>query len=265
MKVYVSADIEGVTGTTTWDETERKESSYSNMSLQMTKEVNACCIALNKIGADEIIIKDAHDSGRNIDHNYLPKNTKLIRSWSGSIFSMVEGLDESFDAILFIGYHSPASSSSNPLSHTMSLKVSKITINEQIASEFLIHAYIAEFFKVPIAFLSGDKGLCDEVNKYNSNIATVAVKEGIGNSTINIHPELALELIEENVKKVFRKPLINNSKELPKYFTVDVEYYNHCDAYRYSMYKGVSKINEKLIRFESDDYIEVLRFINFCL
>lgn len=265
MKVYISADIEGITGTTTWDETEKNNQSYNIASLQMTKEVNACCLALNKVGVDEIIVKDAHDSGRNIDHNALPKNTRLVRSWSGSIFSMVEGLDESFDAIIFIGYHSPASSPSNPLSHTMSLKVSKITINGQIASEFLIHAYIAEYFKVPIAFLSGDKGLCDEVKKYNPNIATVAVKEGIGNSTINIHPELALELIEASVIELFSKPLINNNKDLPKYLTVDVEYYNHSDAYRYSMYKGVSQVNEKTIQFKSDDYIDILRFINFCL
>jgi D-amino peptidase len=118
---------------------------------------------------------------------------------------------------------------------------------------------------VPIAFLSGDKGLCDEVKKYNPNIATVAVKEGIGNSTINIHPELALELIETSVIELFSKPLINNNKDLPKYFTGDVEYYNHSEAYRYSMYKGVSQVNEKTIQFKSDDYIDILRFINFCL
>lgn len=264
MKIYVSADIEGITGTTSWDETEKKEQSYNYFSMQMTKEVNACCMALNKMGAKEIIIKDAHDSGRNIDHSYLPKNTKLIRAWSGSIFSMVEGLDESFDAILFIGYHSPASSSNNPLSHTMSLKISKIMINGKIASEFLIHAYIAEYFKVPIAFLSGDKGLCEEVKLYNPNIATVAVKEGVGNSTINIHPKLALELIEENVTKVFETKLISNNIGLPKYFSVDIEYFNHYDAYRFSTYKGVSRLGDKTIHYESDDYLDVLRLISFC-
>src|SRR5690606_33133031 len=102
-----------------------------------------------------------------------------------------------FDAVLFIGYHSAASKDTNPLAHTMTTSLDYLKINGKIASEFLIHSYIAAYLKVPVVFLSGDKGLCDQVKRINDNISTVAVKEGIGNSTINIHPDLALDLIEK--------------------------------------------------------------------
>ena len=75
-----------------------------------------------------------------------------------------------------------------------------VKINGEIASEFLIHSYIAAYLGVPIVFLSGDKGLCDEVKIIHPNITTLAVKEGRGDSTINIHPELARELIEQGVE-----------------------------------------------------------------
>ncbi len=204
MKIYISSDIEGISGSTIWDETIKNGDLYNDYAGQMTLETKAACDGANSVGAKEIMVKDAHGSGRNIDHNLLPKNTKLIRGWSGGPFSMVQELDYSYDALIFIGYHSSATKNTNPLSHTMTTNLDYIKINGEIASEFLIHSYIAAYLGVPIVFLSGDKGLCDEVKRIHPNITTVAVKEGRGNSTINIHPELSRELIEEGVREAFQ-------------------------------------------------------------
>ncbi|MGB6371558.1 MAG: M55 family metallopeptidase, partial [Atribacterota bacterium] len=120
MKIYISADIEGVTGITHWDETEKSKSDYQKFAKQMTDEVKAACEGAINAGAKEIWIKDAHDTGRNIIAADLPQKIKLVRGWSEHPFSMVQELDKSFDALLMIGYHSFAGSSSNPLSHTLS-------------------------------------------------------------------------------------------------------------------------------------------------
>lgn len=263
MKVFISADIEGVTGCTTWDETEKDKSSYQAYARQMTREVEGACIGANEAGAKEIIIKDAHDSGRNIDHSVLPLNTKLVRSWAGGLYSMVQELDSTFSALIYIGYHSAAGTDTNPLSHTMNTMLDKILINGRVASEFLIHSYIAAYHNVPIVFLSGDKGLCKEAESVVPGIKTVAVKEGRGNSTINIHPELAIDMIKEGVKEALTGDLTRYKLQLPEEFNVSIRYKNHKDAYSKSHYPGVERIDEHTICFNSKDYIEVLRLFNY--
>ena len=180
MKIFISSDIEGISGSTIWDETIKNGDLYNEFAHQMTLETKAACDGANIAGAEEIMVKDAHDSGRNIEHRLLPKNVKLIRGWSGGPFSMVQELDYTYDALIFIGYHSSATKDTNPLSHTMITSLDYVKINGLIASEFLIHSYIAAYLNIPIVFLSGDKGLCEDVKGINKNIKTIAVKEGKG-------------------------------------------------------------------------------------
>ena len=264
MKIYISADIEGITGVTSWSETEKNTSDYGAFETQMNKEVNAACEGALAAGADEIYIKDAHDSGRNLDHNELPIGTKLIRGWSGHPFSMVQGLDESFDAAIFIGYHSAGGTEFNPLSHSMNPKdVKYIKINDEYASEFLIHAYAAATMGVPVIFVSGDRGLTDEVKNINEYISTLAVKEGIGASSISIHPKQAIISIKEIVEKSLKENLEMCKLKLPEKFTVEIEYTSHSKAYRCSFYPGVVQVSPYILSFKSTDYFEVLRMISF--
>ncbi len=263
MKVYISADIEGVTGVNHWDETEKSEACHEEFAHQMTLEVNAACEGAINAGADEIWIKDAHDSGRNIDHNLLPKNTKLIRGWSGHFYSMVQELDETFDALIFVGYHSAGGTNTNPLSHTMNPQIDYIRLNGQILSEFLLHSYIASYLNVPVVFLSGDLGLCDEVNKVNENIVTVPVKKGVGDSTINIHPQLALELIKGGVEKSLNKNIQLCNIQLPEEFELEIRYKEHSNAFRSSLYPDVELMDPKTISFRNKDYMEIIRAISF--
>jgi D-amino peptidase len=144
MKIYISTDIEGVTGTTHWDETEKGKSDYSEFREQMTAEVSAACEGALRAGAIEVWIKDAHASARNIIASKLPTEAQLIRGWSGHPFVMVQELDESFNAMLLIGYHSAAGSSGSPLAHTISDQAAFIKINDDFASEFLLHAYAGQ-------------------------------------------------------------------------------------------------------------------------
>lgn len=265
MKIYISADIEGVNGVTHWNETEKTKSDHMEFARQMTLEVKAACEGINSVEKSEILIKDAHDSARNLIHSMLPKNTKLIRGWSGDTYSMVQGLDESFDALIYIGYHSAAGVDGNPLAHTMNTGIEYVKLNGDYVSEFLIHSYIAAYLNVPVVFLSGDKALCEEVEKVDSNIFTVAVKEGVGNSTVNIHPELALDLIKDGVENSLKGDLSRYKIELPKSFDLEVGYKEHFTALRYSNYPGVERTGVKSIKFTHTDYMEVVRAMKFLL
>lgn len=263
MKIYISADIEGATGVTHWDETIKTEADYKKFASQMTLEVNAACEGAIKAGADEIWVKDAHETGRNIDHNLLPKNTKLIRGWTGHMYSMVQELDETFDALLFVGYHSAGGTNTNPLSHSMNTDIDYLKLNGEYLSEFLLHSYIAAYLKVPVVFLSGDLGLCNEVKKVDENIVTVPVKEGIGDSTINIHPQLALELIEKGVAESLSKDISLNKIELPKEFELEIKYNQHTKALNAINYTNIEQVSSKVVRLRTKDFMEVVKAINF--
>ncbi len=265
MKIYISADIEGVTGTTSWDETEKGEAAYAEFREQMTAEVAAACEGALNAGATEIWVKDAHDSARNLIAAKLPQEVKLIRGWSRHPFSMVGGLDETFQAMMMIGYHAPAASDANPLAHTMNRGITYLKINKHLASEFLLHAYAASLKHVPVVFVSGDAGLCRHVQSFNPHIGTCAVKEGVGDSTINLHPLRAIQAIREGAQQAFARDLSRCLIPLPEHFHVEIRYRDHVMAYRAAFFPGVRAEGPHTVSFDTADYFEVLRALMFIL
>ncbi|MBT4290427.1 MAG: amino acid amidase [Deltaproteobacteria bacterium] len=263
MKIYISADIEGVTGTTVWDEADKTHSDYSIFSKQMTNELIAACEGAFEAGANEIWIKDAHSSGRNIIPELLPENTILIRGWSGHPYSMMQEIDNTFQAVLMTGYHASDHSSGNPLSHTLTGKTVYTKINDLHASEFLINTFTAADNGVPVVFLCGDQAICDEARSIQANLKTVAVKQGIGASTVNISSKLALQKIKSNVTAALEKDFSSYPIELPEYFQVEICFKDHKVAYRSGFYPGVTHKDSYTILFETENYFDVLRLLRF--
>ena len=265
MKIYISADIEGITGVTSWNSTNLGDVEHTAAAKQMTAETLAACYAAIEMGADEIVVKDAHDSGRNLDLTAFPKEAKIICDWYRSPESMVAGIDETFDGVLFVGYHSAAGFPGSPLSHTMNRGNNYIKINGEIASEFLMHAYVAEALGVPPLFVSGDKMVCEHVKKYNTHIETVAVKEGIGDATINLSPAYSCELIKKGVKKAIAQK-DNCHIPLPQSFEVEINFKNHSQAYRASFYPGVTLLEDGYtVRYHAQTIREMMTTRMFIL
>lgn len=265
MKVFISADMEGLATTTFPEECIRGSQDYRYHAGQMTAEVAAACEGAIKAGAKEIYIKDAHDEGNNIDANLLPGCTKLIRGWSGHPYGMAEGIDGSFDACMFIGYHAGAGGSGNPLSHTISRSPFSITLNGRPVSEFMIYSYIAALEGVPAVFLSGDKQICEEAQELCPGIVTAAVKEGLGASTVSLQPRHACDLIREKAERALKQDLSKAGIALPKDFCVEICYHEHREAEKMSYFPGVKKIGPRTISFAANDFFEVKRLFNFVL
>ncbi len=248
MKVFISVDIEGITGVTSWSETTLGNSDYSQFAEQMTKETVAACEGAIAMGAKEIFVKDAHDSARNIDITKLPRCAKLSRGWTNTPDSMVAGLDETFDAAIFIGYHSAAGTDGSPLAHTMNLGNNYMKVNGEKASEFVINSYLAADYGVPVVFVSGDEMLCDKAKEFNPGIETLAVKEGLGGATVSINPDLACDLIKEGVINGLKR--IESCKiAIPEKFEVEINYKEHKEAKHASFYPGVSQVDSHTVKY----------------
>lgn len=249
MKVYISVDIEGITGVTSWNETHLGDIEHKWAAEQMTKETIAACEGAIEMGATEIIVKDAHASGRNIDISKLPREVSVIRGWTYGPESMMAGIDETYDAAIFIGYHSAAGQNGNPLAHTMdSEKGVYMKINDELASEFTINTFIASNYGVPVVFLSGDQMLCESSKVLVPSIETVSVKKGEGGATLNIHPDTACEHIKDGVKKALEN--IEKCKiNLPKEFKLEIRFREHKDANRAKYYPGVRLIDDHTVEY----------------
>ena len=194
MKIFLSADIEGITGITDWAEADLSKPDNAEFRERMTAEVVAACEGALAAGATEILVKDAHWTGRNLLAERLPRQARLLRGWSGHPYSMVQGLDRSFAAALFVGWHSGGASGGNPLAHTLSSSgVFGIRVNGVWATEFLLHAYAAALEGVPVAFVSGDEALCAEVQAFDTGITTVGVTRGMGAATLARHPAESID------------------------------------------------------------------------
>lgn len=264
MKVYISADIEGVAGVTNWDETELYHSAHSAAAEQMTKEVLAACRGAIAAGADEIVVKDAHDSARNITFGEMPEEVTLIRGWTNSPESMVAGIDESFDALICIGYHSGAYYNGNPLSHTMNPDNNYVKINGKYAGEFEMNTYMVAHFGVPTVFISGDAQLCQQAKELVPAIETVAVKSGIGNATFNMNSTKACRLIEEGVKKGLEKAK-ECKLQKPESYEVEINFKEPVRAFRSSFYPGVEQLDAKTVRYTAKDAFEMMTTRMFIL
>jgi D-amino peptidase len=185
MKLFVSSDIEGTCGIAHWDETEIGKPGYDRFSEQMTKEVAAVCeTALQSGKTQEILIKDAHDSARNLKAEELPEEVKLLRGWVGVPCNMMAGV-RGCDAAVMTGYHSGAYSDGNPLSHTSNTHNMFVKINGEFASEFRINAMFAAYYGIPVLFVSGDRALCASAETIVPGIVTAPVNEGMGGATLS--------------------------------------------------------------------------------
>ncbi len=268
MKIYLSADIEGVCGICNWNETTLNKPDYEYFRQEMIKEINSCCQALIDQGITDIYVRDAHDSARNIIPSSLLPCVKLIRGWENSPWDMMAGLDESFDGAIFIGYHSESRSNHNPLSHTMSTSINHIKINNKKVSEFLLNAYYAKLKKVPVIMVTGDLGLTKTVKEENSLIETVDTFTGMHGAVIAKHPDVINKAIYDATIKAITT-LKTKKDELflmiPRILETEIHYRNHLDAYRASFYPNAYMISSDKTGHKTNDFIETLKFIFFTI
>lgn len=265
MKVFISADIEGVATTTDWKETHTSEAVAAPHVAQMTREVLAAVEGAFAGGATEVFVKDAHGSGRNIILEQQPENVIVLRSWSGHPYLMVEGIDSTFDCAMFVGYHSGAGKVGNPLSHTLTGRPAWVKINGRYASEFMIYSWACALAGVPTVMLSGDAMLCeDEVELYPS-LLTVPTKSGQGGLTRNYSPAGVVKNIRQTAEAAVRQDLEAAQIKLPSSFEVEIFFKEHAHAEKVSYFPGVEKVTANIISFKTDSYYEVLRTLNWIL
>lgn len=263
MKIFISADIEGTAAITDWDETRRAHPDWAEFRQLMTAEVLAACEGALAAGADEIVIKDAHDSGRNLLVDLLPEEARILRGWSGHPDSMMFGIDQTFDAAIYTGYHAKAGTEDNPLAHTSNGRISRLLLNGELASEFTMNALCAGRYGVGSLFIAGDSGICADARAMVPGIGTVETMQGYGPASSSVSPARSRRLIREGVAAALNGGTTGKLPHMPEVFEMVLEYNNPTDAYRARFYPGAKAHGPRAAAFESSDFGEVLRAFAF--
>jgi D-amino peptidase len=195
MKILIAADMEGITGVTTWDQVNPSHAEYARFRKLMTQDVNAAIRGAYDGGADEVIVADGHGNGTNILIEELDPRARL-NSGSPSPFSMMQGIDESIDGVIFIGYHARNGSPNAILDHTWSSAVANVWLNDILTGEYGLNAAVAGHFGVPVIMVSGDQIACAQVAELLGDLETAVVKQAAGRFAAEcLVPEATQEII----------------------------------------------------------------------
>lgn len=260
LKVFISVDMEGIAGVIHWEDVSRDGKDYGLFRRLMTLETNAAVEGALAAGATEIVVRDSHGSARNILPDLLHPEAQLIRDWSGGPLSMMEGIDASFDAVVFVGYHARAGTSDGVLKHTMSGTLFDVILNGTRMPEAGINAAIAGHFGVPVVLVAGDGAICRQAREVLGNVETAAVKEGIGTAARMLHPQKAQELIRERTEAALTG-LAKFKPYRPKApYTLEVVFTDENLAARASWVPGARRTAERAVAFTSNDLMEIIKF-----
>lgn len=207
MKVFISADMEGISGIARSEMTYNEDRDYGRARELMTGDVNAAIQGCLDAGAAEIVVHDSHGGAANIFPEKFLAPARLIQGW-GAGSRMMEGLDATFNAALLVGYHARAMTEAGTISHTMTGRPRGVWYNGVEVGESGISAAHAGALGVPLVFASGDEALGREVHEViGAAVETVAVKEALDRECVKLLPlEEARELIQEGVARALLRP-----------------------------------------------------------
>ncbi|MFZ2053478.1 MAG: M55 family metallopeptidase [Candidatus Aminicenantales bacterium] len=257
-KVFISVDMEGIWGVVQGRQTSSDSPEYGAARKWMVEDVNAVIAGLFEAGASEVIVNDSHGNMRNIVADELDPRAGLI-SGSPKPLSMMQGIDDTFDACIFVGYHARAGTAEAILDHTYSgATIRSIKVNGREMPELGLNAAIAGYFNVPVVMLSGDTETCAQAKSIlGETLITVAVKDAVGRyAAANLPQEVARKRLKEGAKEA----LLRRGK-MPVFrpnapYAFELEFHTSAQAEMPMLVPQVKKTGARGVAFSSADYLE---------
>ena len=266
LKIYISADMEGVVGTVTGEQLGPDGFEYERARRWMTEEVNAAIRGARASGATEILVSDSHGNGQNLLLDELPADITVIRSWPRPL-GMMAGIDDTFDGAIFIGYHTSTDNSTGVRAHTMSsARLTSVKLNGVPVPETGLNAAIAGHFGVPVIMLSGDDAIAEEASSLLGDLETAVVKKAYGfHSAETLMPEAAYLLIEETAARAVARIAEFEPWDVGGPVELEVSFKNYRPVEALGYLEIVERIDSHSIRYSGPDMIAVENFLTFLL
>jgi len=202
MKILIASDMEGITGVVSWDQVTPGHYEYPRFRKLMTQDVNAAIKGAFEGGATEVIVADGHSAGTNILIEEIDPRARLNSS-NSSPHSMMQGIDESVDGVIYVGYHARAGSPLGVCDHTWSSKcIANLWLNDILVGEFGLNGALAGYYGVPVIMVSGDQTACSQTVELLGEMETAVVKQATGRHSAEcLAPEATQKLISEAARR----------------------------------------------------------------
>jgi D-amino peptidase len=261
MKVYISADIEGITGLVSWSQCGRPTSDHYDYQWareRMTQDVNAAIRGARSAGAEEVIVKDSHGNSKNLLVDQLEPGTKLISGHGARTGGMMNGIDRECNAAVLIGYHAMAGTPSGVMEHTITGSVHRMWINDMPAGEIALSAGLAGCFDVPVVAISSDRAGCEEAKALLPEIECAVVKEALGRYSANcLHPSDSAPLIEATVAAGVNKASALDPWLPQTPVTIRIEFNRTEEADMSARLIGSRRVDGYTVEYTGDSWAEV--------
>jgi D-amino peptidase len=257
IKVFISVDMEGVAGVVSGRECSSSGPDYEYFRRLMTEEASAAVQGALDAGAVEVVVRDGHGAKTNIIPGLLHKKARLLRGVTSRPENMMLGIDESFDAVVFIGYHAKAGTENATLAHTSSGNVIDLAINGVSLPEAGYNALIAGLYDVPVAFLAGDDWICQQAEDLFEGVAVYQTKEGMAPAALCLHPD--------EVKRGIRRGVVSALRDLSGYtpYKLQPPYTMVLKVRKErALYPGAEKTGEGEFTFSDPDFLKVMDAFN---
>ncbi|MEM9841125.1 MAG: M55 family metallopeptidase [Pseudomonadota bacterium] len=264
MKVFISADIEGVAGVVSWDQTRRQGYEYDRACGWMTGEVAAACQAALALNASRVVVADSHGTGQNLILDALPEEVETVRAWPRPL-GMVQGVDlDAFDHVFCLGYHTGASEI-GMLNHTCNgAGFFDVRLNGKSVDELDIYSGVAAHFGAPVTLTTGDEAYCASVNRRYPVCRTVPVKTATGRVTgHSISPAAARQRIAEAVHQVLSEPAPERAMPLKDGLRLEIDFKWHHAAETLCYLDGFERVGAHTVGIDVKDHLAVARILEF--
>ena len=266
VKVYISVDMEGIAGVVTADQLLPSGFEYERFRGFMTAETLAAIQGARDAGATEFVVSDSHGNQENLLIEQFPPDATIIRS-SPRPLGMMEGIDSSFAAVVFIGYHASTTNPAGVRAHTFSsASLTAVQLNGTYMMEASFNAAIAGQYGVPVVAISGDNVAVAEAQHLIGPIEGAVVKRAISfHSAATMIPQAAQALIREKVKAgVMRRAEMHPYVVKPP-IKLDLTFKNYRPPELLAYLPNVLRTNSHTVEFVGRDMTEVSRFVEFAL
>jgi len=264
LKVYISVDMEGVAGVVTADQLLPSGFEYERFRHFMTNETLAAVRAAKEAGAGEIVVSDSHGNGENLLIEDFPKDVRIARAWPRH-GGMMAGLDASFSAALFIGYHASTTNPKGVRAHTFSsAHYTRVALNGNAVTEGEYNAAYAGAKGVPVIFASGDDAAMEEIKSRLGNIEIVETKKSLSfHSAETLTPAASCDKIYSGVKSALVRLHDFKPYVIKTPVTLEITFKNYTPAELLSYLRSVQRVDSHTIRFVGRDMDEVDDFEEF--
>lgn len=261
MKLYISADMEGTAGVCSWKQCDPSDThEYPVYRRYMSREVRAAIVGAREAGVKAVTVNDSHWDMRNLLFDELPGDDDLrVISGTRKPLSMGQGLDATFDAAFFTGYHAAAGEAA-VLAHTYSSDVYRVTVNGIACSEALLHAAFAGSCGVPLVLITGDDAIVRETLASLPWAVGVAVKQSIGYTAVDsLTPKAAQEEIRAGAREAIGRIASAKPFTFDSPFELGIETQSVENADYIELLPQFERTGGRSVRFVSDDYPTMLR------